>query len=160
MNNQPTTYIRLGRGSRKNIVPIEQYIEQRSIKIPECGCWIWMGDVYEDGYGSVRWTINKTVKRRLAHRASYEVFVGPIPDGMEIDHLCFVPGCVNPSHLEAVTARENRRRSRRGSSQTCCKRGHTFSTENTYLYKGVRICKACNAIRSREYKLRKGNEQS
>jgi hypothetical protein len=59
-----------------------------------------------DGYGRV-WLYGGMV---LAHRASFEAFVGPIPEGMEIDHLCYVPSCVNPEHLEPATRAENNRR--------------------------------------------------
>jgi HNH endonuclease len=70
--------------------------------VPDGDCWRWTGDVSVRGYGRI--------KRRAAHRVSYELFVGPIPAGMTIDHLCFNTRCVNPAHLEPVTAEENLRR--------------------------------------------------
>ncbi|HEY8766071.1 MAG TPA: HNH endonuclease signature motif containing protein [Dehalococcoidia bacterium] len=72
------------------------------------GCWPWTGVIHPLGYGHVN--IPGTRNPQMAHRASYEFFVGPIPDGLELDHLCRNRGCVNPSHLEPVTHLENVRR--------------------------------------------------
>ncbi len=71
---------------------------------PNSGCWLWAGFIHpKNGYGSYRMN-GRTCG---AHRASYELHVGPIPDGYDLDHLCRVRSCVNPSHLEPVTRREN-----------------------------------------------------
>ena len=78
---------------------------------PELGpCWIWTGGLTSiDEYGT--FAVDTTAHRSvLAHRYSYELNVGPIPDGLQIDHLCRVHPCVNPTHLEPVTQRENVRR--------------------------------------------------
>lgn len=69
-------------------------------------CWLWLGRKNPKGYGQM--TISK--HQRSAHRVSYETFVGPIPEGMQIDHLCRVRHCVNPEHLEPVTQRVNLQR--------------------------------------------------
>ena len=72
------------------------------------GCWLWTGSHNGLGYGTIR-----SVGRKMyVHRYSYELLVGPIPAGLELDHLCRVPGCVNPDHLEPVTHAENLRRGR------------------------------------------------
>lgn len=91
--------------------------------VSEGACWLWRGHLTRGGYGQF--------ESRVAHRAAYELFVGPIPDGLQLDHLCRVRNCVNPTHLEPVTAQENTLRSRR--IKTACKNGHEFSEENTRL---------------------------
>lgn len=86
-------------------MPLTERIKFHSV--PKGDCWIWQAQVPPDGYGR----IHVNGKPTLAHRASYEAFVGPIPDGLHIDHLCFTKRCVNPAHLEPVTQAENNRRS-------------------------------------------------
>jgi hypothetical protein len=83
----------------------EQRFWRRVEKQPS-GCWEWQGALSEWGYGSL-----VIVGRKVpAHRFSYEIHTGPIPEGLVIDHLCRNPSCVNPEHLEAVTNEENIRR--------------------------------------------------
>jgi hypothetical protein len=71
-------------------------------------CWIWTGPLHEAGYG--RTSVPGVGQRVRIHRLAYETFVGPIPEGLVIDHLCRVRACCNPAHLEAVTSAENIRR--------------------------------------------------
>jgi hypothetical protein len=107
------------------------------------GCWLWTGATNSDGYGKI------TIQPRTgipAHRVAYELFVGPIPAGLQIDHLCRVRNCVNPAHLEPVTPAENMARS--VAARTTCKRGHEFTAENTYSRRNAkggisRTCKTC-----------------
>jgi hypothetical protein len=138
---------------------IHRWSAMSSISSVEAGCWEWLGERHK-GYGRIR--VNG--RQQQAHRVSYEAFIGPIPDGLTIDHLCGNPACVNPEHLEAVSLREN---IMRGSSPTAiahktdtCKRGHSLLGDNVYwqaLRTGqrVRACKACRALRNREYRARK-----
>jgi len=123
---------------------------------PNTGCWFWTGGLKANGYG-LFWLGKVTA----AHRASYEHFIGPIPDGLQIDHLCSVKCCVNPDHLEPVTAVENIRRAARSGllgvgnrKKTHCPRGHKYTPENTYTYtrKGggpSRYCRACQRTKKR-----------
>lgn len=77
------------------------------------GCWEWRRSLTKDGYGRIDMLVKHGVSYpRMAHRISYETFVGPIPEGLQIDHLCRNRSCINPDHLEPVTAKENIRRSR------------------------------------------------
>ena len=94
---------------------------------------------------------------------AFEDANGPIPEGLELDHLCRVPACVNPLHLEAVTHAENMARGIRfdvGAAQravTHCPKGHPYSEANTYRYAGERACRACVRDRKREaYRARHG----
>lgn len=137
----------------------------------------WLGfdayDVEDHDYKTACWIYHKKPARRgyrqmwmedgrqiPAHRAFYEHHVGLIPDGLQIDHLCGITSCVNPTHLEPVTARENNRRSRSPSAlnalKTHCKRGHPFDEANTYrASNGQRVCRKCMAAHQRAYQVRK-----
>lgn len=114
----------------------------------DAACWPWAKAVDPLGYGRV-W-LNGGM--RLAHRVVYEL-VAPIPAGMVLDHLCRVPRCVNPSHLQPVTQGENVRRGAGGRSQrqkTHCPSGHEYTEVNTYRYSGRRFCRACHNARTSE----------
>ncbi len=127
------------------VLPTGREFVLSRINVAESGCWLWTGGITPRGYGYG--------KSKHAHRYSYEAFVGPIPDGLEIDHLCRVTSCVNPDHLEPVTQRENQRR--RWATVTHCKWGHEFSPENTRIGQGIRVCHACRIRRGRESYARK-----
>jgi len=121
------------------------------------GCWLWTGAKNDGGYGQLR-TNGLT---QYAHRLAYETFVGPIPDRLQIDHLCRTRLCVNPAHLEAVTQRENIMRgvspTVAHAAKTHCINGHPFDEENTYIRpdKGTRQCKRCSYLRFRDAQRRK-----
>lgn len=121
---------------------------------PELGsCWIWTGAKHK-GYGSVR--IDGVGFG--THRVSYEWCIGPIPEGLHVDHLCRVRACVRPSHLEAVTQSENNRRA--AEAQTHCKQGHPFTPDNFFLRQGRwRVCKQCNRDNVRRVNARKRAEK-
>jgi hypothetical protein len=108
------------------------------------GCWLWDGPTNRHGYGM---TSRKTWGESLAHRAFYNHFVGPIPEGLHIDHLCRARMCVNPSHLEPVTQDENNRRM--VLTITHCKHGHEFTPENTHIGPSGRRCRECSLRTSR-----------
>ncbi len=112
------------------------------------GCWLWTGGTSQKGYG--RFALGR--KMISAHRYAYEIAVGPIPDGLEIDHVkargCQHRHCVNPAHMEAVTGKVNTLRgespSARHARQVTCALGHEFTAENTYRRPdGRRVCRAC-----------------
>lgn len=109
---------------------------------PEFGnrgrCWQWTGTGTKTGYGQL--SING--QHRYAHRWAYEHFIGPIPSGLQIDHLCRNRGCVNPAHLEPVTAEENTRRA--AAFITHCPAGHLYDKTNTRVRNGTRDCRACD----------------
>jgi hypothetical protein len=116
---------------------------------PRGECLIWTGTKTSHGYGSV--TVGR--RTRAAHRVSYELAKGPIPDGLTLDHLCCVKLCVNPDHLEPVTALENIRRWRvLVAKPGHCIHGHEYTPENTYrrpLRPNRPECRKCNAVRAR-----------
>lgn len=85
----------------------------------------------------------------MAHKWAYESIVGPVPEGMELDHLCRNRACVNPAHLEAVSRRVNQLRglsiSAKNARKTHCVHGHPLTGENVYEWRGSRYCRACRA---------------
>lgn len=120
-------------------------------------CWIDYSLVPNKGGYSV---VQHKGQRGLGHRLSYEVLVGKIPEGFQLDHLCKTPRCYNPKHLEAVTPRENTRRSDAGKksgelqkAKTHCPRGHEYSEDNTRLYAGRRHCRTCAREKYHENKV-------
>lgn len=114
-------------------------------------CWLWTGYVTIDGYGRIKSVYDRDNPHRseAVHRVAYELLVGPIPEGLELDHLCQVRNCVRPDHLEPVTREENARRG--GERQTHCASGHEYTAENTHIRPsdGARICRACGRVGGR-----------
>lgn len=117
-------------------------------------CWVWTTRLNDSGYA----TFTDDGLQFRAHRFAYEMTLGPIPEGMQLDHLCRTRHCVRPSHLEPVTHAENMKRSVAGrrvwrSERTHCNHGHEFSPENTGMKGGYRYCKVCVRERERAQKL-------
>lgn len=116
-------------------------------------CWPWLACRMKDGYGVFR--LGGELKK--AHRIAYELIKGEIPEGLQLDHICRNTSCVNPSHLEAVTCRENVLRSDNTASKnarkTHCKYGHGFSKQNTFWHPdGRRECRICRRLARRKAK--------
>jgi hypothetical protein len=135
----------------------ETILERREV-LPN-GCIRWTGSTNPLGYGHVSFHN----RNWLAHRLIYTWLVSPIPDGMDIDHLCRYPSCVNPAHMEVVTRREN---SRRGfgacamhARKTHCKNGHPYDEQNTYV-RPDGTGKQCRACCRERYLRRRGYGQS
>jgi hypothetical protein len=141
-----------------------KYIDERGKQ----ECWPWQGPMRSDGYGYLY--DRRTNRNERAHRVAYELFVGPIPDGLQLDHVCHsldhscIGGsqcahrrCCNPAHLEPVENRENTVRGRAGvvnggreASKTHCPKGHPYDDENTRLDRnGWRQCRSCERERAR-----------
>lgn len=115
-------------------------------------CWLWTGWVDRNGYGRF-WLDGRSPG---AHRVAYELYVGPIPAGLEIDHLCRVRNCVNPAHLEPVTTAENVRRTLAfrepyQASMDACRNGHPYDDENTRFTATGRACNTCKRDANRAY---------
>jgi hypothetical protein len=101
-------------------------------------CWEWLGTKSAAGYGQMR----VAGSRQYTHRVSYEMFVGPIPEGLSIDHLCRNRACCNPAHLEAVTHAVNVARGER-PTRTHCIHGHELSGRNLVIRAEGRLCRQC-----------------
>lgn len=128
--------------------------------IEPSGCWLWDGQKDRDGYGRQKVSYTSGQKTCSAHILSYEVHVGPVPAGLQLDHRCRVRHCVNPDHLEPVTSRVNTLRSPiapavLNSQKTHCVAGHELSGANvTICVEGHRRCKECRRVASAKYRAR------
>lgn len=121
-------------------------------KLSPTGCHLWTDCTSSHGYGQF-WIGTRTVG---PHRWAWERVHGPVPEGLQIDHLCRVRHCVNPAHLEVVTSRENTRRGDAGMvvaemmrSKTHCPQGHPYDEANTHHYRGKRVCRTCKREKMR-----------
>lgn len=128
------------------------------ISVDESGCWMWNAYRNQLGYGTVRFDGRKW----LAHRVTFTLLVGPIPEGLVLDHLCRNRGCVNPDHLRPCTQRENTHAPGSESiavahaARTHCPRGHAYAGRNLYVNpQGSRECRTCNGENTRRYRQRK-----
>lgn len=141
--------------ARGQDVPLPEWWESRfmtKVRVTESGCWEWTA--YRGVYGYGHFGTYRPRRTRIAHRVSYEVLKGAIPEGLQLDHLCRNPSCVNPDHLEPVTPAVNTYRSSAvtaiNKAKTHCINGHAFDEANTYHPPhGGRRCRACRAQRDR-----------
>lgn len=127
------------------------------------GCWEWTGSL-SGGYGMFTPT-GRNVDQCPAHRVVYELLVGPIPEGLVLDHLCRLPRCVNPEHLEPVTFQENVLRgigpTAVNAAKTECINGHPFTPENTYAWPGRgRHCRPCAIARATRHNAAKRRKKA
>lgn len=168
---------RTGRLPERNIVkpdPVEYFWRRIDKSGGPDACWPWLKAINGNGYGSLSWQ----GKVRTAHRTAYELTIGPIPDGMDLDHMCHsrdrscVGGktcphrrCVNPRHLEPVPNLVNVMRGQsphaQAARQTHCEQGHEFTPENTRVYPSrpnARVCLICKRAAASETQRRRGKE--
>ena len=123
--------------------PLERFVSK--VQFTDT-CWLWTAHLNNRGYGTF-WNGRDT---EYAHRWSYKLFVGEIPAGLQLDHLCRTHNCVRPDHLEPVTNQENSLRGKKATAPTC-HRGHLYTPENIYHRpdrKRSRMCRACIKIRT------------
>lgn len=149
--------------------------ERLESKIDRAGdCWIWTGASDGTGYGQIN---VDGIHRRAVHIVMYEMHVGPVPDGLELDHLCHNRDmacsggsscvhrrCCNPAHLEPVTRRENALRGVKGRPdvRTHCSKGHALDSVNVYIDPngGYRKCRICRAAKVKAFWDRKKRAKS
>ena len=135
-----------------HVSDLRESIATRITIHPVSGEWIWSGPLDKDGYGRIG--------KHLVHREVYKLLVGPIPDGLTLDHVrawgCTSRACCSPWCLEPVTLRENilrgTSRSAVNARKVRCNHGHRFTRANTYRWHGKRYCRACTRRRARKYR--------
>lgn len=140
--------------------PVADRIHENVVVSPE-GCWLWQRKTNRGGYGVI--SLSRTVKDKV-HRVSYDTFVGPIPDGLDLDHTCHNNApclggvgclhrrCCNPAHLEPVTRAVNIARGRTGQNRKVVCANHVLVSPASG---GRPYCKECNRRRVAAYLARK-----
>lgn len=125
-----------------------QKFEKFAVQGNDDECWEWNGYKNPGGYALIRFS-----KYNIrAHRYAFETYIGPIPEGLVLDHICRNRGCVNPHHVRPMTRVENMligTRSNQNKGKTHCIRGHEFTPENTIVSNGKRGCRICKIEYSR-----------
>lgn len=137
-------------------VPLIERCQRHIEPEPTSGCWLWLGSISRAGYGRIGVMVDGGKHgwvTRQAHRVVYELYRGPIPAGLELDHLCRTPTCVNPDHLDPTTHKVNMHRSPHGGHalrpnrlKATCKNGHELAGANlVFRASGSRFCRRCAA---------------
>lgn len=155
-----------GRPRRGQGLPLSVRLQNYE-PVPESGCWIWLGTTSWSGYGSLMFK----GRHIRAHRASWELVNGPMPEDLQACHTCDIPSCINPAHIWPGTRSDNMKDAvRKGRCQippnprwnafkTHCKRGHEFTSENTGSANNhgapARVCRVCAQMRQAAYRARK-----
>lgn len=136
------------RGKRRTVA---ERLKEKYIVDPDTGCWMWQAAINSDGYGHMG------VGKRIAsaYKVAYELTFGPVPTGLELDHLCKRKSCVNPYHLEAVTHKENCLRQAKSYRKGVCGNGHILADVGFYLTGRGYQCAACCKDYQKAYHLRK-----
>lgn len=146
--------------------PVADRFSEKIAAADENGCVRWLAGTNGAGYGFLRLSPREGSRRMYAHRWFYEHYVGPIPDGAHLDHLCRNTLCVNPAHLEPVSQRTNVLRGispcAENAAKTACKRGHELAGANLYINpsSGYRQCRECSRERDRQRRPRSRKKQS
>lgn len=149
---------RLGDPTAGKLLPMPERFWDKVSKSPDDGCWLWTSALTVERHGVFRLE-GRTVS---AHRLAYEMAVGQIPEGLEIDHTCHSRDltcrggkacmhrrCVNPDHLEPVTHLVNVQRGRTNGNKTRCPQGHPYDESNTHVGPtGFRFCRICMKARN------------
>jgi hypothetical protein len=130
--------------------PLSERFWEKTTPEPNTGCLLWTGALSDTGYGCFR--DPRVGGPRLAHRVAFEATHGDLPPApLQLDHICKVRACVNPSHLRPVTGKQNMATSPKRLASHCS-HGHAWDDGNTYIRKddGTRLCKRCSRERKRE----------
>lgn len=145
---------------RMDELPPLEWFKARVFKVTDDGCWLWRGPVRREPNGELRATsITYKGQSEIATRAFYRRVKGEFDPTLVLDHLCRVPRCVNPDHLEPVTQAVNAQRGLRGMT-TECPKGHAYDETNTYWAtrpdgRKFRVCRSCRDARYAAWKQRK-----
>lgn len=164
-NHYMRWYLRGGEGDPaierkrgRKIIPLRDRFWSKVEKTTTC--WNWIGAKSHQGYG--QFTDHTSRSNWPAHRLAYELAVGPIPDGLQLDHLCRNRACVRPDHLEPVDAKTQA--SRRGAAvaaqNTHCRKGHPYDLYGRRYPNGNRYCGECNRVSQREFQRRRAQRIS
>ena len=137
------------------LLRLRDRVERLSVPEPNSGCWIWIGGTTGGDFEYGKMTITTDGQRRgeVASRVSFRAYVGPIPDGFQVDHKCETALCVNPRHLQLLIPRDNlikRAWHKQRVENRLCLRGHELDRVNEKS--GKRYCSTCCRERTRRFR--------